>query len=1233
MAYDFQRDFIEPLTKDLTEGNLGGAEDFANAVTKYYMNTVQKGLPQGVPITLPAPGLNPTAPPPFVIGAKGVVPNEAKRKIFYETVKAYFLAKELSLDKGSIKGLKDSVIQTTNKLKAKKQEITDLIKQTKELTKEVANIPIYILEVVEGAKEVIQEEKDKIKEIGNLFSNLKEELKEQGIDESRFKEIFSQELSLVDQVTNFKLTSFQDFTTIPDKINAIRGTVDSIKSSAGVVSPEINSPADLERARAAKQNYSAFDQAPQSTKLPTNTTANLTTGVRSITPSEILQGDTRIASILQSIIDKAASVETYIETDGEGNQKYIIRSYSADGKLSVRSEAIPVPETDIPERPVGSFTGDALTDQIRRAESFQQDKINALKFYAANRISEAATSIEQLSVIIIEPPRFINYIERVARKNPKADRLYRAITKLDAVERLIKPQIKKLEIQIDIKKKEIKNYIEPRIDALKKKLEDRVTEYVQKKKAGAKLRLYSKAQQRVKDFRKQHEEQMKIRKEEVQMTLKAIRKANSLFNKAKQLQQSVVLEFENIKSELILLKEKAVSGELLANYAEMGKDLKTGLANMKLEQLANSGSLASITPTNPTQQPTLRTQNPNSFVQGYDRQINSVADLERTRELRRNSINNQQSDVATPEQVYTYMNQLGLGDFATPVVGLLAEAKTDIDSFKRLFERRVDYYKTFMATIQDLVAETKDLLSLLQEISESKGPIGKKVAWAKSGVAGIADKASNVGEKIKYSKLGRYAVKVKVSMQDLLNELIKKVDPLIKKAIVWASRLYKKAKTYIEEKVQKFQKDIETYLINLIPLKGYQKKKLEDAENRKMIIEAKKQRIEEFKKTIQYYQKLGQFIGKAARGSQGLFGNIFQKKVFAFPQNRPHIKNIADGIYGYLMLEAGDDQAKIAGLKQEKDEFESQMKTIGVVDALINGLIILFKEITKTPAGQVFLTEVKGFTQALTNSGSQYATLWSQFVKVFDSPPTTVEAIKAFVDDTLSSDGIIKMLESTEVVTFLYKTEKKYLGGVRELLKSLTDASVKEAATQIETAIQNQRDTFSTKYVTKKGFEVLTEWNQVLSKKESFIKFMLTELKKALDKFIQFVQSKVEIFIEKQKAKLQQKFEKKKATYELELEKIKERAVNVDAKVMSIAMGLAARLFWTGATWQGNTGTNHLTLTIGPFKPMNALPEDGVTGLVNELGKSFENQVAAMSGLIIPPANTGIVPIPFQGYK
>jgi hypothetical protein len=216
------------------------------------------------------------------------------------------------------------------------------------------------------------------------------------------------------------------------------------------------------------------------------------------------------------------------------------------------------------------------------------------------------------------------------------------------------------------------------------------------------------------------------------------------------------------------------------------------------------------------------------------------------------------------------------------------------------------------------------------------------------------------------------------------------------------------------------------------------------------------------------------------------------------------------------------------------------------------------------------------------------------------------------------------MLESTEVTTFLVTREKKYLGLTRNLLRSLTDASLQNAIGQVAPNAGQKLE---------KGFEVLTEWSDVLNKRESFIRFMLIELKKVLDRFIRFIRAKVEVFIANQKKKIKEKLEKIKANHELELQRIKERAINVDAKVMSIAMGLAARLFWTGATWQGNTGTNHITLTIGPFKPLKALPEDGVTGLVEELGKSFENQLVAMSGLVIPPANTGIVPIPFQGYK
>jgi hypothetical protein len=36
--------------------------------------------------------------------------------------------------------------------------------------------------------------------------------------------------------------------------------------------------------------------------------------------------------------------------------------------------------------------------------------------------------------------------------------------------------------------------------------------------------------------------------------------------------------------------------------------------------------------------------------------------------------------------------------------------------------------------------------------------------------------------------------------------------------------------------------------------------------------------------------------------------------------------------------------------------------------------------------------------------------------------------------------------------------------------------------------------------------------------------------------------------------------------------------------------------------------------------------------MVEEMAASFENQLKLMAGLVIPPPNTGIVPIPFSGY-
>ena len=89
----------------------------------------------------------------------------------------------------------------------------------------------------------------------------------------------------------------------------------------------------------------------------------------------------------------------------------------------------------------------------------------------------------------------------------------------------------------------------------------------------------------------------------------------------------------------------------------------------------------------------------------------------------------------------------------------------------------------------------------------------------------------------------------------------------------------------------------------------------------------------------------------------------------------------------------------------------------------------------------------------------------------------------------------------------------------------------------------------------------------------------------------------------------------------------------LDMAAASALFGLAARLFWTGATWVGSSGSTHLVFNIGLFKKIEANIEDGASGLIKGMAKGFEAQLTAMLGLITPPANTGIPPIPFSGYK
>jgi len=93
-----------------------------------------------------------------------------------------------------------------------------------------------------------------------------------------------------------------------------------------------------------------------------------------------------------------------------------------------------------------------------------------------------------------------------------------------------------------------------------------------------------------------------------------------------------------------------------------------------------------------------------------------------------------------------------------------------------------------------------------------------------------------------------------------------------------------------------------------------------------------------------------------------------------------------------------------------------------------------------------------------------------------------------------------------------------------------------------------------------------------------------------------------------------------------------EKRVNLDAKVMSVMFGLAARLFWTGLSWTNPVGTRFLTTNIGRFTPIKGQMVGGADAYATEVAKGFGKQLKDMSGLYIPKPDLLILPLSFKGY-
>ena len=1068
MPLNFELDFTQPLVNDMTMGTLSDGEDFAKAIVKYYIAAVEKGMPVGVPPSLPAPGLNPLAPPPFTIGASGIKVKPTSKKVMTQTIKAYMVSKELLLNKGAVLGLKQSLEGVTNHLKMKKKEIQDTIQKTKLLVKEIANLPITIQDLVDGCKEIIQEEKESLKNLTNLFTALESEFTKDEITG-----MFAEELSLIDTVSNFKLTSFEDLQQIPQKFIQINTAISRIAKSTGTVglTTKVENSADLARVR------------------------------------ELTRTQDNMPLLGTSFISSAMSLNL-----------------------------------------------DAQLADATRVTIAKEDRVAAAKHYIASKLAQAVTSIESLAKIVISPPSFKTYMNRLIQKKPQHTRLLRAIEKFEFIKNIAEPELKKLEKKIQELKREIQITIQPKIDKIKQKIEDKIAEATKKLNQSQAVVLFKKVKKKVKEIEKNQVARAKKVKKKIQKIQKALLMGTDLAQRSVLLAKSLEAEVASIEIELKLLVS-----DVTTNFSKI-KDLGKGDLEAKLNEVNKTQASADSTIANTSGDP----------------------------------------------EVTAYLVDVGMTDYAKVIAAMVARTGADLFTLKKVLETKRSKFGAYKETIVDLVKKAKELMKLVQEIAnETHFP----------GAAKIIQTASGIGNKIETSSVGRFVVGQAYSLRLLLDDIQKKVKPYIDKAIAWINKQLQTLKKYILKKAEEVKKEVELYLLNLLP-PTFMKKMKEEILIKKNYIEAKKKKIEHYQRITKRYARKFKFVARAGIGFLQLSNNVIAGQNLRYPPNEKPITDLLEGMYGLQLDELDPRGGQAKSILDEKKEAYRKLGQLNAIDKLAAGLFLFLKEVSNSTQKELMQKDIDDFLESVKSTNAPYLAAIEVIAGIMKSPPASESLLlkllsDLIIDNTFEDNFNIAFQEPT-VVNFFVQFERKYLKKAIETLKTLADAKADD----------------------KSDFSILmNRWANSLDKKVPIIKFLLQTVMKIFKKIKSFIEVKIEKFLAKVEKKLKEELEKIKQKHEAELELIRKRLVNVDAIMMSVAFGLAARLFWTGASWKGPTGSTHITFTVGPFVKMKALPEDGVVGFVREIAKSFELQLTTMVGLVQAPPNTLIPPIPFVGYK
>lgn len=226
---NFEQYFTERLAFDLDNNKYRDAETFAQGITRHYMAGLALHAPFPVPPTMPAPALLGSPAP---VGPAVSINNFTGRKrVFYNTVRIYFVAKEIAAGKFKVQSLAKDIQKAIALYKKAMVEYDSLTRQLQDLDDRIQANLKDLKEVIPSINKFFQSKKELFKQLKTELSSFKDsfdKLNKDGLIDFDFEAVMADELRDIEFLSNLNLEmklDFGDMKTLFDQIISVYRSV------------------------------------------------------------------------------------------------------------------------------------------------------------------------------------------------------------------------------------------------------------------------------------------------------------------------------------------------------------------------------------------------------------------------------------------------------------------------------------------------------------------------------------------------------------------------------------------------------------------------------------------------------------------------------------------------------------------------------------------------------------------------------------------------------------------------------------------------------------------------------------------------------------------------------------------------------------------------------------------------------------------------------------------------